>query len=114
MPDSDELPLFSYGTLLNADVQRAVFGRALTGEAAVLAGYTVDYIEVPDPRLLELSGSSVHPILRRTGNPLDKVPGFLFALTEDELDAGDDYELPMYRRATVTLADGRTAWVYLA
>jgi len=56
----------------------------------------------------------VHPIIRPTGSTLDKVVGKVLTLTDEELDAGDDYELSMYRRAAVTLASGRTAWVYIS
>ncbi|NYE19686.1 gamma-glutamylcyclotransferase family protein [Microbacterium immunditiarum] len=114
MADSGENLVFSYGTLLDADVQRAVFGRALDGDDDVLVGYTIDYIDVPDPRVFELSGKSVHPIIRPTASPLDKVVGKVLTLTDEELEAGDDYELSMYRRASVTLASGRTAWVYIS
>lgn len=114
MADSGENLVFSYGTLLEPDVQRAVFGRALDGEEDVLVGYTIDYIDVPDPRVFELSGKSVHPIIRPTGNALDKVVGKVLRLTDEELDAGDDYEQSMYRRAAVALASGRTAWVYIS
>lgn len=106
--------LFTYGTLQLAQVQLDTFGRRLDGEDDVLPAYTVDYAEIDDPRVVELSGSPVHPILRRTGNPLDKVVGKVLWLTEDELDAADEYEVALYRRVSVTLASGRNAWVYVS
>lgn len=106
--------LFSYGTLRFADVQLDTFGRLLDGEDDILPGYTVDYAEIEDPRVVDLSGLAVHPIVRPTGNPLDKVMGSALRVTEDELEASDEYEVALYRRAAVVLASGRRAWVYVS
>lgn len=106
--------LFSYGTLQHADVQLDTFGRLLDAEHDVLPGYTVDYAEIEDTRVVDLSGLSVHPIVRATGNPLDKVVGKVLFVTEDELDASDEYEVALYRRISVVLASGRAAWVYVS
>lgn len=106
--------LFSYGTLQHPDVQLDTFGRLLESEDDVLPGYTVDYAEIEDPRVVDLSGLSVHPIVRATGNPLDKVVGKALRVTEEELDASDEYEVALYRRVSVVLASGRTAWVYVS
>ena len=56
----------------------------------------------------------MHPIVRATGNPLDKVVGKVLSVTDDELEAADEYEVALYRRASVVLASGRDAWVYVA
>jgi hypothetical protein len=106
--------LFSYGTLRYPAVQHDTFGRLIDGDDDVLPGYTIDYTEIDDPRVVEVSGESVHPVLRHTANPLDKVVGRVLLLTEDELDAADEYEVSLYRRVAVALASGRTAWVYVA
>jgi len=111
-PVADQL-LFTYGTLQNPDVQLDTFGRLIDSEPEVLAGYTVDYVEIPDPRVVALSGESVHPIVRETGNPLDKVTGAVLWVTEEEITAADEYEVALYRRAAVMLESGRRAWVYL-
>ena len=110
---ADQL-LFSYGTLQIPEVQLDTFGRLVESEDDVLPGYTVDYAEIEDTRVVDLSGLSVHPIVRETRNPLDKVVGKALWLTEDELDAADEYEVSLYRRAAVVLASGRSAWVYVA
>ena len=110
---ADEL-LFSYGTLQNRDVQLDTFGRLVDGEDDVLPGYTVDYAEIEDPRVVDLSGLSVHPVVRETGNPRDKVVGKVFRLSNDELEAADEYEVSPYRRVPVTLASGLRAWVYVS
>jgi gamma-glutamylcyclotransferase (GGCT)/AIG2-like uncharacterized protein YtfP len=108
---ADEL-LFTYGTLQYAEVQLDTFGRLIAGEPDVLPGYTIDYVEIEDQRVVDLSGASVHPVLRETGSPLDKVVGRVLHLTADEVDAADEYEVSLYRRV-VTLGSGRTAWVYV-
>ena len=61
--------LFSYGTLQSPEVQLDTFGRIVDSEDDVLPGYTVDYAEIEDARVVEVSGSAVHPIVRETGNP---------------------------------------------
>lgn len=105
--------LFTYGTLQLPGVQRDTFGRLLEGEEDVLAGYTLDYIEIEDVRVVEVSGAETHPALRKTGDARDKVVGMVVWLTADELEAADEYEVSLYRRASVTLASGRPAWVYV-
>ena len=110
---ADQL-LFSYGTLQLPEVQLDTFGRLVDSEDDILPGYTVDYAEIDDPRAADRSGMSVHPIVRPTGNALDKVVGKVLRVSDEELDASDEYEVALYHRATVTLASGRTAWVYVA
>ncbi|WP_426320622.1 gamma-glutamylcyclotransferase family protein [Microbacterium sp. E-13] len=115
MPEDSSIQLlFTYSSLRQADLQLDTFGRLLEGEADVLPGYTVDYAEIADPRVDDLSGLSVHPIVRETGNPLDKVVGEAVEVTEDELDAADEFQLALNRRIAVVLASGRSAWVYVA
>ena len=105
--------LFSYGTLQHPSVQLETFGRLLEGSEDALPGYTMDYAEIRDRRVVELSGLSSHPVVRATGNPLDKVVGRALRITEDELEAADEYEVALYRRVAVVLASGKTAWVYV-
>ena len=112
MEPSDQL-LFTYGTLQHAEVQLDTFGRLVAGEPDALPGYTIDYVEIDDTRVVDLSGLSVHPVLRATGSAVDKVVGRVLLLTADELDAADEYEVALYRRVPVRLASGRDAWVYV-
>ena len=112
MADATEL-LFTYGTLQFAEVQLDTFGRVVAGDSDVLPGYTIDYVEIEDARVVDVSGLSVHPVLRATGNPVDKVMGKVLHITSEELDAADEYEVSLYRRIAVALASGRTAWVYV-
>lgn len=53
-------------------------------------------------------------VLRRTGNPVDKVIGTVLSLTEAEIEAADEYQAPLlYRRIEVSLAGGQAGWVYV-
>ncbi len=115
MTDSAAAQLvFSYGALQNEELQRSVLGRVFPSEAAILPGFHADYAEMADPRFAELTGTSIHAVLRRTDDPRDKVIGKVFRLTEDELDAADQFQVLMFRREQVVLEGGRTAWVYLS
>src|SRR5262245_14000826 len=105
--------LFSYGALNSAELQLQAFGRVIDGEVDHLPGYTADYTEIEDTRFADLTGLTVHPMLRRTGNPMDKVFGRLLPLTEQELDALDQFQVSLFRRASVVLGSGRTAWIYV-
>lgn len=113
MAESPDQLLFSYGALRDAELRRTLFGRDVDFEPDILAGYTADYVEIEDPRFSELTGLTVHPKLRPTGNIHDKVIGEVLHLTETELDAADQLEVSIFRRSPVTLASGRAAWVYL-
>ena len=102
-----------YGTLQLPEVQLDTFGRLLSGEDDVLPGYRLEWVEIDDDRVAQLSGLDSHPILRRTDDPRDSVFGRVLALTPEELDAADEYEVSLYRRVSVQLASGIRAWVYV-
>lgn len=105
--------LFSYGTLRQPEVQRAVFGRELDSQPDALPGFVVDSVPIVDPAVIAASGSDRHPILRRVdGAP--PVPGAALAIRESDLGPADRYEADDYERVTVTLASGRRAFAYVA
>ncbi len=106
--------LFSYGTLRDPAVQRANFGRELVGREDGLPGYTVRMLAITDPQVVAVSEQTHHPIVVRTGDGADRVDGAVFDITDDELAAADDYEVDDYRRISVVLASGVTAWVYVS
>lgn len=106
--------LFSYGTLQQAEVQQANFGRLLDGAADALVGYRQDWVLITDPAVIAVSGSDRHPIVRHTGQASDRVVGMVLAVTPEELLAADEYEVDDYARVSVTLASGLASWVYLA
>lgn len=111
MSDTATVRLFSYGTLQQENVQQALFGRPLAGLPDTLPGHASRMLEITDPDVLATSGERFHPVVVATGDPADSVPGTVFAITPQELDAADRYEVSDYRRALVTLASGTQAWV---
>jgi gamma-glutamylcyclotransferase (GGCT)/AIG2-like uncharacterized protein YtfP len=106
--------LFAYGTLQLEAVQLSTFGRRLEGRADRLPGYRLEQLEIRDAAVVATSGKTHHPILvRADGRTSDTVEGTVFAITPAELAQADAYEVAEYRRERVTLASGRTAWVYV-
>ena len=105
--------LFSYGTLRQPDVQRATFGREIDGTPDAIVGYDLDYVTITDPRVIAASGSDRHPILKPTDRADAAVEGMVFAISEADLAAADEYEVDDYRRITVPLRSGGDAWVYV-
>jgi gamma-glutamylcyclotransferase (GGCT)/AIG2-like uncharacterized protein YtfP len=107
------VPLFSYGTLRQREVQLANYGRELDGQPDVLAGHRLAPLTITDPHVVAVSGKAVHRIARATGNPADRIPGVIFELTDAELAATDAYEVDAYSRVEATFESGRRAWVYV-
>lgn len=107
------VPLFSYGTLQQRDVQLATYGRLLEGSADVLSGYRLVPLKISDPDVVRRSGKRVHQIARSTGDPADRIKGQLFLLTEEELAKTDAYEVAEYSRVEARLESGRTAFLYV-
>lgn len=105
--------LFSYGTLQLEAVQMATFGRHLTGTRDVLSRYEQASIEITDQTTVSLSGKSQHSIARFTGHPSDTIWGTVYAVTPEEIERADRYEVPEYQRVAVVLESGRRAWVYV-
>src|SRR5215813_8897541 len=101
MNDRATVFLFPYGTLRQANVQMASFGRLLDGSADALPGYATVMIEITDPEVLATSGLKFHPMVVETANPVDEVTGMLFCITEAELAAADAYEVSDYKRIKV-------------
>lgn len=94
--------LFVYGTLMDPQVQRRVFGRAAPGQPDKLLGYRKDQIR--------LGFGIVYPIIRPEAE--GSVEGLVIQITPAELRLIDHYEGTAYRRSKVTLVSGREAWVY--
>lgn len=105
--------LFSYGTLRQPEVQRALFGREVPTRLDALPGFRLQWLRITDPEVVATSGSDRHPIVRRAG-ATDEVAGACLELTDAELAAADAYEVDDYARESVQLASGARAWVYLA
>lgn len=105
--------LFSYGTLGQKDVQLTTFGRELDGHDNAIVGYELQYVTITDPHVIATSGSDRHPILKPTDRPGAEVQGTVFAISESELAAADEYEVDDYTRVRVPLRSGGQAWVYV-
>ena len=106
--------LFSYGTLQQADVQRATFGRLLEGRRDALPGWATALVEIRDPDVVAKSGKTHHPIVRPSDDPQAVVEGHAFRITAAELAAADAYEVDDYKRVAVRLKSGLEAFVYVA
>jgi gamma-glutamylcyclotransferase (GGCT)/AIG2-like uncharacterized protein YtfP len=107
------VPLFSYGTLQQPEVQIANYGRLLEGEPDALLGHRLAPLVIDDPVVVEVSGKAVHTIARPTSDSSERIHGMVFLLTEEELAATDAYETSAYLRIEATLESGHTAWVYV-
>lgn len=106
--------LFSYGTLQQADVQMATFGRRVESNADQLSGFRIEMLGIRDPEVVKLSGKTHHPILIRSGDARDVVAGVVLCVTDAELARADAYEVSDYQRVLAPLASGGEAWVYIA
>lgn len=95
--------LFSYGTLQETDVQKMIFSRSLNGKRDSLKAHT----------LSEEMVGGLYPTIRSSEDPGDKVEGFVYVISEEELSLVDTYEGEAYERRCVILESGLKAWVYL-
>lgn len=114
MSDPTAQHLFSYGTLQLEAVQFATFGRPLVGRADTLPGFARSMVKIEDAAVVATSGETHHPIIRRTGDDADRVPGTVFEVDEEDLRKADAYEVSDYRRVEVVLGSGLRSWVYVA
>ena len=97
--------LFSYGSLQQAAVQLATFGRLLPGKSDGLAGFEI--------ATLQRGGRQLANAVR-SAQSRQRVDGTLFEVTDAELLAADAYErADSYARIPVTLASGADAWMYV-
>ena len=105
--------LFSYGTLREATVQVATFGRKLSGKEDALPGYRLELTEIEDQNFIASSGASLHRNLHCTGDAADVVKGIVFQLTPREIQQADTYEPTDYERVRAQTSSGVEVWVYL-
>ena len=105
--------LFSYGTLQLEAVQRATFGRLLSGTSDALPGFELAPLKIEDAAVIAISGKAIHTIAKFTGRDSDEVTGKVFQVTADEIENADSYEVDACKRIAVTLRSGIRAWVYV-
>ena len=105
--------LFAYGTLQLESVQVATFGRRLTGTRDALQGFELVALTIEDPAVIAISGKAQHTMARFSGRETDVIPGTVFAVTSEEIQHADAYEVAAVRRVAVVLESGVRAWVYV-
>jgi hypothetical protein len=105
--------LFSYGTLQLEAVQMATFGRQLTGTSDTLRGFELVLLKIEDPTVVAISGKADHTIARFTGHSADVVSGTVFAVSPNEIQKADNYEVAAVKRVAVVLQSGVRAWAYV-
>jgi hypothetical protein len=105
--------LFAYGTLQLEAVQTATFGRRLTGARDALRGFELAPLEIQDEAVIAVSGKAQHTMARFTGRASDVIPGTVFAVSPDEIQSADQYEVAAVKRVAVVLQSGARAWVYV-
>jgi hypothetical protein len=91
----------------------ATFGRQLTGEPDVLTGFEETPLLIEDPAVISISGKSQHTLAKYTGRASDAISGIVYALTPEEVQNADKYEVTASRRVAVVLQSGTRAWVYV-
>jgi len=110
-PESERL--FSYGTLQLEAVQMATFGRRLAGTSDGLRGFEVVSLKIEDRAVVAISGTAHHTMAKFTGRASDVVAGAVFAVTPDEIQNADKYEVAAVKRVAVVLQSGVRAWAYV-
>jgi hypothetical protein len=105
--------LFSYGTLQLERVQMATFGRLLSGTRDALRGFALVPLTIDDEAVVAISGTARHTMATFTGNTSDVISGTVLAVTADELQSADTYEVAAVTRAPVVLQSGTRAWAYV-
>ena len=91
----------------------ATFGRRLAGTSDVLQGFEVVRLKIEDARVIAISGKAQHTMARFTGRASDVISGTVFAVTPEEIQNADHYEVTAVKRVAVVLQSGVRAWVYV-
>jgi hypothetical protein len=105
--------LFSYGTLQLEAVQMATFGRRLAGTSDALRGFELVSLKIEDRNVIAISGKAFHTMARFSGRDTDVISGTVFAVTPDEIQNADKYEVAAVKRVAVVLESGIRAWAYV-
>ena len=105
--------LFSYGTLQLEAVQMAMFGRQLAGTSDALRRFELVLFKIDDPTVVAISGKAHHTMATFTGRASDVVAGTVFAVTPDDIQNADKYEVAAVKRVAVVLQSGVRAWAYV-
>jgi hypothetical protein len=85
----------------------------LAGTSDALRGFEVVPLKIDDPAVVAVSGTASHTMARFTGRASDVIEGTVFALTPEELQNADHYEVAAVKRVAVVLQSGMRVWVYV-
>ena len=91
----------------------ATFGRPLAGTRDALRGFDLVALKIEDQAVVAVSGTALHTMARFTGRASDVVAGTVFAVTPDEIQNADKYEVAAVKRVAVVLQSGARAWAYV-
>jgi hypothetical protein len=91
----------------------ATFGRPLAGTRDALRGFDLVALKIEDQAVVVISGTALHTMARFTGRASDVVAGTVFAVTSDELQNADTYEVAAVKRVAVVLQSGARARAYV-
>ncbi|HWP77687.1 MAG TPA: gamma-glutamylcyclotransferase, partial [Methylomirabilota bacterium] len=70
-------------------------------------------LQIQDEAVIAVSGKAQHTMARFTGRPSDVIPGTVFAVSPEEIQRADEYEVAAVKRVAVVLQSGARAWVYV-
>jgi gamma-glutamylcyclotransferase (GGCT)/AIG2-like uncharacterized protein YtfP len=113
MTEAPSEHLFSYGTLQEEKVQRAVFGKAVSGKPDAIVGYDLVPVMISSQEAIAISGKAEHTTLIPAKGESTPIEGAVFHITASDLAAADRYESAEYHRIKVRLRSGIEAWVYV-
>ncbi len=91
----------------------ATFGRHLVGTSDALPGFELASLKIEDQTVVAISGTAHHTMARFTGRAADVISGTVFAVTPDDIQSADKYEVAAVKRVAVVLQSGARAWVYV-
>ena len=94
--------LFGYGTLKLAEVQLEIIGREVELALDALKGFKTEPVAI--------GGAEYRTLVPDKSSEIE---GAIISVTKDELARIDAYEPEEYKRVSVTMVSGTTAWVYV-
>jgi gamma-glutamylcyclotransferase (GGCT)/AIG2-like uncharacterized protein YtfP len=99
--------LFAYGTLNDPEIQLKLYQKKLKGKPDQLSEYYLSTVTQNENNILNTYAIAIY-----SGKQSDIIPGMVYEITQQELEATDIYEGPEYKRVRVQLQSGLTAWIY--
>ncbi len=94
--------IFTYGTLMDKEVQLRIWGRLTPGIADSLSGYAKSEIE---------TSAGKYPLI--IPDATNSVSGSIIEISGAELKKIDEYEGSEYKRVKIITDKGESAWVYI-